>query len=325
MSTQIGHKVTVMEESTSTSPASTGIKKNLSRRILLLVLIGLVVFAWGFNREPADSTKPIAFHGTPQYVTLPKHTIRVGTFNIHAGKGLDGVRDLGRTSQLMRGLNLDLVIMQEVLTRSFRIARDQADVIGNELQMASLFVPAERRWWHNSYGNAVLTRIGSTGFHRLPLITTKWRKFRTAILFNVPHEGRIIHFLMVHLDKGDEGRHQLDSICDLFLSLSEPAVLLGDLNTKKDVPRLKALLAESSVTDFITDGIRDCPKGKGVDWIIARGLRFAKFGSVVNDVSDHPLVWAEMELSTSPQTTDALAIKAQWLQNASREVDSVKR
>ena len=62
-----------------------------------------------------------------------------------------------------------------------------------------------------------------------------------------------------------------------------------------------------------------------VDWIIARGLRFADCGSVKNDASDHPLVWAELELLAAPRTADSSAAKAAGSQADSHEVESRKR
>jgi len=264
-----------------------------SKEVIGLVLLIAAVIVWGDDRDPADATKPLVVTGTPQYETLPQATLRVGTFNIHGGKGTDGVRDLDRTSRLLHGL--DVVALQEVHAGALGISPDQATVIGQKLDLAALFVPAERRWWQNSYGNGLLTRIAPTGLHRIPLVTTQNRKFRMALLFNVRHDGRIVHFLAVHLDTIRDREQQLGAICDLFLSLSEPAVLMGDLNSNQETPQLKRLLADESVTDFVTAVTDGTTNSSGIDWIITRGLRCVDSGSVPNDASDHPLVWAELQ------------------------------
>jgi endonuclease/exonuclease/phosphatase family metal-dependent hydrolase len=273
-----------------------------SKEILGLVLLIAAVIAWGDDRDPADATEPLVVNGTPQFETLPQATLRVGTFNIHGGKGLDGVRDLDRTSELLR--DLDVVALQEVHAGALGMSQDQATAIGQKLNLAALFVPAERRWWRNSYGNGLLTRIAPTGLHRIPLVTTQNRKFRMALLFNVRHDGQVVHFLAVHLDTIRDREQQLGAICDLFLSLSAPAVLMGDLNSNQESPQLERLLADASVTDFVTAITDGTANSSGIDWIITRGLRCVDSGSVPNDASDHPLVWAELQPISSLRTAE---------------------
>ena len=125
----------------------------------------------------------------------------------------------------------------------------------------------------------------------------------------------------------DVGPHGLDLVLNasILVMQTDSKIELFDLNTRMDEPKLKQLLSEPSITDFITDGIKGSTKVKGVDWIIARGLRFADCGSVQTDASDHPLVWAELELPAAPpRTADGSAAKAAGSQDDSHAVDSGK-
>jgi endonuclease/exonuclease/phosphatase family metal-dependent hydrolase len=80
-----------------------------------------------------------------------------------------------------------------------------------------------------------------------------------------------------------------------FLALPEPAVLLGDLNSDANDPLIRGLLSTPGVCDAV--GPKPGPnRAERIDWIIARGLRPVDAGIRDNGASDHPLVWAELEL-----------------------------
>ena len=80
----------------------------------------------------------------------------------------------------------------------------------------------------------------------------------------------------------------------LYLALSEPAILLGDLNSDAGDPQIRRLLATPGVTDAVGKilGPRDQPR---IDWIITRGLRCVDAGIRDSGASDHQAVWAELE------------------------------
>jgi endonuclease/exonuclease/phosphatase family metal-dependent hydrolase len=92
----------------------------------------------------------------------------------------------------------------------------------------------------------------------------------------------------------------LTEVIDKFLSLPAPAILMGDLNTMEDDPQLSALLNREEVHDAVAEGMAsEIPKR--IDWIFTRGLRGVAGGVERNEASDHPLVWAELELIEPPR------------------------
>ena len=169
----------------------------------------------------------------------PGLPIRVGTFNIHGGKGLDGHRDLNRIAGCLRGMYF--VGLNEVHGANDRSGRDQAEQLG-QAQLAWLFVPTERRWWHEHFGNGAVSDDQVRSWQRIPLDSQGSASGRNSLL--VSFERYPITALVTHIDRSDPQRSaQLRQVIELFLSLTPPAILLGDLNTTSADPLIQELLA----------------------------------------------------------------------------------
>ena len=100
-------------------------------------------------------------------------------------------------------------------------------------------------------------------------------EIRNVVLVGLPWQGRTVHLLLTHLTRRDDAQRQaqLRAVIDLFLSLAEPAVLLGDLNTEADDPQLARLLAAPGVEDAVGEHLRRSRPGddppRRIDWIIS--------------------------------------------------------
>lgn len=262
--------------------------------VLLSLLVGVVV-ADGSRCTPADPTKPIQIVGdTP--LGAPADVLRVATFNIHSGRGRDREQILTRTATVFPSAP-DIAGLNEVRgSFSDALGLDQARQLGEMLEMRSAFAATERRWWHDHFGNALLTRIPIRQIHRLPLPGTRGKAFRNAILVQFEFQNQTVQLLAVHVDSQSDREAQLQAVLALFQGLKAPAILMGDLNSTPDDPQLKRLLAQPDVVDALADA---SPKGTGrqhIDWILARGFRCRSGELIENEASDHPLVIAELEL-----------------------------
>jgi endonuclease/exonuclease/phosphatase family metal-dependent hydrolase len=276
-----------------------------SRRLLVLgaiVAVATGLLADGAIQRPADPVEPLELHETERLAPLPEAApLRVATFNTHAGVGRDGVRDLGRTAEALK--DLDLAALQEVRNPLFEMDGPQAADVAARLKMGWMFVPAERRWWHNHYGNALLTRLPLNDCFRIPLPTPSRQRFRAALLTNFTHWGRTVNLLAVHIDKDTEkDTHdlQLKATFDLFLSLSEPAILLGDLNEFSTHPELVRLMHTPGVHNALAGIPGPTVKKNPIDWIFTRGLRTVRAEWIANSASDHPVARADLELAADP-------------------------
>jgi endonuclease/exonuclease/phosphatase family metal-dependent hydrolase len=174
---------------------------------------------------------------------------------------------------------------------------DQADELGRRLNMASAFAPTEQAGWFDRFGNGLLSRLELTSVQRVPLPGTQRKRFRNAILTGVRWNDQIVRVLAVHLDADKDRARQLELICDLFLSLDEPALLLGDLNTRADDPALQGLLKTPGVNDVLQAASpRERSPPPHIDWILARGLKTVRAELRDDGASDHPVVRAELVL-----------------------------
>ena len=162
--------------------------------------------------------------GSPRSIRTPASAATASATWTH-GRGLEG---------------FDLAALQEVRNPPFEFTGPQVADVAERLQMGWIFVPAERRWWHDHYGNALLTRLPLVDYFRIPLPTPSRQRFRAALLTNFTHWGRTVHVLTVHIDKDTEGdTHdiQLRTAFDLFLSLNELAIFLGRPQRIQHAPR----------------------------------------------------------------------------------------
>jgi endonuclease/exonuclease/phosphatase family metal-dependent hydrolase len=283
-------------DSTPTRP-----RRILPRRIWIVglgILAVAAIVADGAWQKPADPVEPLVLQGENRVGTLDSAALRIATFNIHAGVGRDGIRDLDRTAAALP--NLDVVALQEVRNPVFGFNGPQVAAVADQLHMAWLFVPAERRWWRNDYGNALLTRAALTDCVRIPLPTPARHRFRAALLANFVHQGRTVHLLAAHIDKDlEQNTHdlQLRTVADLFLSLSEPAILMGDLNEFSTHPEIVRLLRTAGVHSALADVPKPKVKTDPIDWIFTRGFRTVRAEWRVTPSSDHPVACAELQFS----------------------------
>jgi endonuclease/exonuclease/phosphatase family metal-dependent hydrolase len=255
-------------------------RRRLNRRPAIVIAICAIVAItiWsGASRSPADATPPVLI-GREWTEVLSKPSFRIGTFNIHRGKGLDGRIDLDRTARYIG--ELDLIALHEV-SGAFNIHNTQAAILGNKLNAASLFAATERRWWHNHFGNTLLTRTPLINWRVIPLPSTGHKGFRNAIVTSFKYQNTNINILATHIDSKHDHQAQLSTVIDMFLSLKPPAILIGDLNTKASDLQLNLLLQTSDVHDALRLGLDQPPPDDRIDWIIIRGLRRSDSRSIV--------------------------------------------
>ncbi|AWI09734.1 hypothetical protein CKA38_11155 [Ereboglobus luteus] len=90
---------------------------------------------------------------------LAETPLRVVSYNIHAGRGMDKQLDLARIAGVLRQLNADVILLQEVDVRTKRSGGvDQATELGRMLGMRSYFAKA-MSYGGGEYGNAVLSKL----------------------------------------------------------------------------------------------------------------------------------------------------------------------
>ncbi len=259
------------------------------------LLLAVAAIFDGSRCTPADPNKPIQIVGSAS-LESDSAVLRVGTFNIHSGRGRDRKTDLARTASVFK-TPLDVVGLNEVRgTWSQSLGPNQAEQLSQLWGMQSAFMPTERRWWHDHFGNALLTRLSIRQIQRLPLPGLRGKAFRCAALSQVEFQKQTVQLLTVHIDSQSDREPQLQAVISMFLALQAPAILMGDLNSTSDDPQMGELLAHPDVVDAQQETPLDARGRKRIDWILARGLRCRSGKVVENDASDHPALVAEFEI-----------------------------
>lgn len=229
----------------------------------------------------------------------PRPTLRVVSYNIQHGAGMDRKLDLERTADVLRRLEPDLVALQEVDENCRRSKGvDQAAELGRLLGMEHRFGEF-MDYDGGRYGLAVLSKlpITATRRHQLP----KGAEPRCALEIEVDATGlgfdRPLSFTCVHNDWTKEAI-RVEQMKALSAALGErrPAIIAGDYNGEPEDASL-AVLTEAGWRILGKNGGRewnrtwpaDTPT-KEIDHVAERGLPdYAVSHDVVEEqvASDH--------------------------------------
>lgn len=278
-------------ETRSGGPTARRVSDTLGRGLVIVILLVLGAAWHGSRRVAAGAAAGTSLTGR----TAPwrGRVLRVAIFNIHGGKGSDGRRDLGRTAACLRGF--DLVGLNEVHGASLGQPGDQAAQLGDELGRAWLFAPAERRWGRDDFGNGLLSALPVAAWRRVPLPGSRSADRRNVLVARVAAGKRPLSVLVTHLTRSADRPLQLRAVARLFGALPPPALLLGDLNTSPADPALRPLRAVRDVRDPLRGRLGPA-ESQRLDWILTRGIPATDAGQRAGSASDHPCLWAELQL-----------------------------
>ena len=201
------------------------------------------------QREPPveqASAEPATEHATASTseAGLPD-ALRVVSYNIRHGRGMDDSVDLARTAAVLRSLTPDLVGLQEVDRRAERSGGvDQATELGRMLEMVPVF-GAFMEYQGGHYGMAILSRFPPVRSWTIPLPEGNEPRVALAVMIPLP-AGDTVVAVNVHFDWVDDDGFrfaQASVLAAVLDTLSHPWVLLGDLNDEPG-SRTLALFAE---------------------------------------------------------------------------------
>ena len=157
-------------------------------------------------------------------------TVRVATYNIHRGRGLDGRTRLERIAGVLAAIDADIIALQEVVGAS-PLKPGQAAELGAALGMGWVMAPT-RHLRTALFGNVVLTRF-PVRHHVQYDLTWKTCEHRGVQRVDVGIEDDTLHFYNVHLGTSlMERRHQAARLATLVHDrrVMGPKIVLGDFN-----------------------------------------------------------------------------------------------
>ncbi|HWW87780.1 MAG TPA: endonuclease/exonuclease/phosphatase family protein [Vicinamibacterales bacterium] len=200
--------------------------------------------------------------------TVPR-TFRVLTYNIHHGEGTDGRVDLSRLAEVMRGVQPDIVALQEVDQGTERSGGvDQLAELGRLTDLHAAEFGKTMDYWGGRYGVAVLSRwpVSSTKNHPLP--GSPDREPRTALTVQVEpagERGPVLEFTSTHLDQGRDPENRLAQARSLNELLvrdeGQPTILAGDMNSRPDTEVMEIFEARWAVASAV-DPSPTTPSGR---------------------------------------------------------------
>lgn len=201
--------------------------------------------------------------------------LRVVSYNVRHGKGIDGRLDLERQVQVLRALTPDMVALQEVdngVSRSESI--NQAKYIADKLGMHFVFGKAIALG-DGQYGQALLSKfpIQKSIVHELPSVGEKRVVLEAQIL--VPELGKL-HFCTAHYSyQSEEVRFpQVEAFEESVKTYDSPIILTGDFNAEPKTKTMQWYEAHWSVVSKTGENLTypaDEPKIE-IDYCVWRGL-----------------------------------------------------
>ncbi len=162
-------------------------------------------------------------------------TLRVMTYNIHHGEGLDGKVDLLRIAELIKHEGADIVALQEVDKGVARTAR--RDLPAELAELTGMTCVFSNNFSHQGgkYGNAVLTRFPVVRVTNTlyPMLRPGEQRGLQQLVLNV--HGRELIFMNTHLDYQSDDAERWLNMGEIEMRMKpyagRPIILCGDFNT----------------------------------------------------------------------------------------------
>ncbi len=172
-------------------------------------------------------------------------TVRVLTYNIHHGEGVDGQWDLTRIARVITAARPDLVALQEVDDATERSSGvRQAIELGRLTGLHPAFGEA-MPYQGGAYGVAILSKWPMLSVVNRALPGGAGREPRTLLTVKVrpTPDAPVIAFSSTHLDfgRGDFRNEQAIAINQLLAGDDGVSILGGDLNSAEDSDVLRIL------------------------------------------------------------------------------------
>jgi endonuclease/exonuclease/phosphatase family metal-dependent hydrolase len=231
-----------------------------------------------------------------------KKTLRVMTYNIHVGVGMDKRLDLQRIADVIMKEKPDLVGLQEVDRGVKRTeGKDEIAELARLTRMDYAFAH-NLDYQGGQYGVAILSRTLIQKVDHRKFENLREAERRGMLRVEVEFDGRVISFVTTHLDyQHDDGRvFETEQLLKFLSDVQGPLVVVGDFNDELSGNALKLMTARFAdawgSSRAKSEGLTypaDKPL-KRIDYVFLRkgdGLH-AKKSWVVNSLaSDHlPLV-----------------------------------
>lgn len=236
-----------------------------------------------------------------------KKSLRIMTYNIHVGVGMDKKLDLQRIADVINRERPDLVGLQEVDRGAKRTERK------DEIAELAAMTRMDYAFAHNldydggQYGVAILSRYLIRNIDHRMYANRREAERRGMLRVEVEVGNKTINFVTTHLDyQYADGRlFETEQLLKFLDGVSGPLFVVADLNDEPVGSSYKLMLTRFqdgwSDSEAKGDGLSypaDKPS-KRIDYVFYRksdGVRIRKAWVVNSEASDHIPVMTEFEL-----------------------------
>jgi endonuclease/exonuclease/phosphatase family metal-dependent hydrolase len=234
-------------------------------------------------------------------------TLRVMSYNIHHGEGLDGKLDLERIAKLITDAKADIVGLQEVDRGCERTQK--RDLPAELAKLTGMVVRFDKNIPHQGgeYGNAVLTKFPIKRAKNTPLKSLANGEQRGVQQLVLDIHGREVLFMNTHLDARRDAAEREHSATELRAIVQAagamPVILVGDFNAAPDAKSI------ASLRDFLTDAWPAVSKEPGftipvkkptrrIDyiWITPATITPLSMAVLYSEASDHLPIIGELRV-----------------------------
>ena len=280
---------------------------------LLVAGAALIVSAGGGDLPPRT-----ACARTP--TTRALRTLRVMTYNIHVGIGMDKKQDLARIADVIKHERPDLVGLQEVdrgVERTKRV--DQVAELARLTGMEYAFAH-NLNYQGGQYGVAVLSRLPILAIDHRRYAHLREAERRGFIRVEVSVGGARINFINTHLDyqQADNRLFETAQLLTAIEPIKAPRIVVGDFNDEPTGTAYRLMLSQfadawtqslvretaaSDAQEFGHTYPADRPV-KRIDYILYGmngGLRAKRAWIPRTSASDHLPLVADVEFTKLPE------------------------
>lgn len=229
---------------------------------ILRVLLIFLIFGTSASLEAAPSEE--------------KKLLKVMSYNIHYGVGMDKKKDLARIAKIITDQNLDLVGLQEIESAAM------AAELGRLTEMKFVFGASLGK--KDGYGDAILSKhpFEWVANHSIPSASSsRYQVMGVDVDLSALYgEGKKVRFLNTHFDwlrtiGSQEARLATVEVIEraFFAESAPPAILTGDLNATPESPPLQKLREKGWFTENLGEElvtIGSAKRGKQIDYILLR-------------------------------------------------------
>ena|GEM_PF-410052 len=239
--------------------------------------------------------------------------IRVLSYNIHHGEGIDSRLDLERIARTILSVEPDLVMLQEVDRNTGR--SKQVDQSAELARLTKMHVVFGENILHDGgqYGNAILSRFPILRHknHSLPNLTAGEQRglleaeVQLPVRLRQPSTPSTLLVFGTHLDHRRDAQERFASAiainARIMQSPGNPAILAGDLNDTPDSPTLIELGKHwIRSNEVISPTIPVSEPTRQIDYVMVDSTnRWRVVETKVLDeavASDHRAIFAVLEL-----------------------------